>query len=145
MKKTSNKTVKAISIGIFIGVSAVLFSGCAATQLKPGAERILVTKNPAPKGCKFVGAVIGEQGGSLTGSWTSNKNLALGALNDMRNKAADLGANYVQIETDRAGVTGSGHMSSGSSGLWGSSHSGQTDVTNTGNAYKCNPVDIGLE
>lgn len=109
---------------------------CAATALKPGAERIIVTRNRAPKGCKFLGAVVGEQGGSFTGGMTSNKNLAQGALNDMRNKAMELGANYVQLETDRAGVTGSG-------GYY-SSHQQQTDVTNTGNAYKCKDADIGL-
>ena len=144
MKLNVNKR-SVISNGLAAAFVLVLMSGCSAIQLKPGAERILVSRNPAPKGCKFVGAIIGEQGGSMAGGFTSNKNLALGALNDMRNNAMALGANYVQLESDRAGVTGSGSMSAGSGGLFGSSHSGQTDVTQTGNAYKCNPADIGLE
>ncbi len=131
------KWMEMIALGVTLGA----LTGCAATTLKAGAEKIIVTKTPAPKGCKFLGAVVGEQGGSLSGGWTSNKNLAAGALNDMRNKALELGANYVQLETDRAGVTGSG---SGGAHGWSSS-SQQTDVTNTGNAYKCNPADIGLE
>ena len=60
-------------------------SGCAATALRPGAERVLVTHSPAPRDCRFTGTVIGEQGGSITGPFTSNNNLAQGAVNDMKN------------------------------------------------------------
>jgi hypothetical protein len=115
-------------------------TACASIQLRSEAERIIVSRNPAPKGCKYVGHVIGSQGGSWSGGWTSNKNLAEGAFNDMKNKAAKLGANYVQLETNQAGVTGSAGMYSGTGG--GSTQ--QTDVTNVGNAYRCNPDDIGL-
>ncbi len=124
--------------GLMLVVPAFLFfSGCAAKGVRPGAEKILVTKNPAPKGCKFLGTVIGEQGGALTGGWTSNKNLAVGAINDMKNNALDLGANYVSLEVNTAGSTmsGSGHGFSG----------GQTDSTYTGNAYKCPPELVGLK
>lgn len=114
----------------------IILGACSAKQLRPGAEKIIVTKQNAPKGCKFKGAVVGEQGGSFTGGWTSNKNLAQGALNDMRNKAFDLGANYVVLETNTAGNTMSGSRY-GTSG-------GQTDVTKTGNAYACPPDKIGL-
>lgn len=119
-----------------VTVLVLIFSACSATELKPGADRILVSPNAAPKGCHFLGAIVGEQGGSLTGGLTSNANLTQGAMNDMRNKALDLGANYVQMVTNHAGNTGSGSMYSSSTQ--------QTDVTNTGNAYKCKPDDIGL-
>ncbi len=118
---------------IFLGCLVFFVSGCAATALMPGAERIIVTKTAAPKGCKFLGALIGEQGGSLLGFYTSNKNLAQGALNNLRNQALALGANYVELESEHAGSTG------------GRSSMGQTDVTKTGNAYRCHPADIGLE
>jgi len=124
-----------VKCGLF-GVSALLFTGCAATQVKPGAALVLVTHQPAPKGCKFLGTVIGEQGGALTGGWTSNKNLAQGAMNDMKNKAYDLGGNYVVLENTNAGSTMSGNM-------WSMSSS-QTDVTHSGNAYKCPPKAIGI-
>ena len=119
----------------------LVFSACAAKALRPGAERIIVTRQPAPKGCRFVGTVVGEQGGSFTGGWTSNKNLAQGATNDLKNKAFDLGGNYVVLETNTAGNTHSGSWG----GFGGSMHGGQTDVTNTGNAYKCPPSVIGLD
>lgn len=104
-------------------------AGCAATTLKPGAGRVLVTRQPVPQGCEYLGTVIGEQGGSATGGLTSNKNLAQGAMNDMKNKAHAMGANYVVLEDTRAGNTISGNH--------GSISGGQTDVTNIGNAYRC--------
>ncbi|NDG84622.1 MAG: DUF4156 domain-containing protein [Proteobacteria bacterium] len=119
----------------------VLMAACAATSLRPGAERVIVTRQPAPAGCKFRGQVMGEQGGSFTGGWTSNKNLAQGAMNDMRNNALNLGANYVVLEESKAGNTGhvSGH------GIFVSGSSQQTDVTQVGNAYACPPKLIGME
>jgi uncharacterized protein YbjQ (UPF0145 family) len=116
---------------------SLLMIGCAATHVRPGAERIIVSKNPAPKGCKFMGTVIGEQGGAFSGRWTSNRNLAEGAMNDMKNKAFDLGANYVSLENSNAGQT----ISASEYGMSG----GQTDVTHAGNAYRCDPKEIGLE
>ena len=98
--------------------------GCAATALMAGAVRVGVSREAAP------GA------GSFTGQFTSNKKLAQGAMNDMRNAAFDLGANYVVLEESKAGNTSSGSM-------W-SSHGGQTDVTQVGNAYTCPPADIGM-
>jgi len=104
-------------------------AGCAATALQPAAARVLVTRQPVPQGCEYLGTVIGEQGGSAVGGLTSNKNLAEGAMNDMKNKAHAMGANYVVLEDTRAGNTVSGTR--------GSLSGGQTDVTNIGNAYRC--------
>ena len=106
-----------------------MMAGCAATALRPGAERVMVTRLPPPSECKFVGTLVGEQGGSLTGPFTSNKRLAQGAMNDMKNQAKEMGANYVLLETTTAGNTISGRRS-GMSG-------GQTDVTHMGNAFVC--------
>ncbi len=115
-------------------------SACAATALDPGAEQVIVSHQPAPKTCKFAGQITGEQGGSLTGAWTSNKHLAEGAMNDMRNKAHQMQANYVVLEESKAGQT-----MSGGGGMQGFSMSGQqTDVTQIGNAYRCPPADIGM-
>jgi hypothetical protein len=115
---------------LFVSSFAPIFaSGCAATALNPGADRVLVTHAPAPQDCRFAGTVIGDQGGSLTGPFTSNHNLAEGAVNDMKNKAHDMGANYVVLETTTAGntISGNGRHISG----------GQTDVTHMGNAFVC--------
>ena len=115
----------------------VLCLSCAATSLNPGAERVVVGNQPPPAACRFVGTVVGEQGGAWSGYWTSNRNLAQGALNELRNEAQALGANYVLIISTTAGQTGAGNVASASL------H--QTDVTHTASAYKCPPAEIGLE
>jgi hypothetical protein len=110
--------------------SALLMAGCSSTPLMPQAASIMVSPNPSvPQGCKYLGQVIGNQGNFFTGSYTSNKNLEQGAINDLKNQASQLGANYVQLITDRAGNTGG--MNAGTGGL------SETNVTYTGNAYKC--------
>ena len=89
----------------------------------------MVTRLPPASDCKFVQTLVGEQGGSFTGPFTSNRSLAEGAMNDMKNKAHGVGANYVLLETTTAGNTVGG----GRHGLSG----GQTDVTHVGNAFIC--------
>lgn len=118
----------------------VFLVGCSSIPLEQHANRVIASPNPAPKGCKYVGQVVGNQGNFFTGAWTSNKNLEEGAMHDLKNKASQMGANYVQLITNRAGITGS---MSGQDGFIGGS-SQQTNVTNLGNAYFCPPSKIGL-
>jgi hypothetical protein len=108
-------------------IAAVLaVSGCAATQVKPGAERVRITTTEPGKECKFLGEATGNQGNRFSGGWTSNENLETGARNDLKNKAADLGGNVVMLLTQRAAET---HGNNGAGG--------QTNVTLSGNIYKC--------
>ncbi len=123
----------------------LVISSCASIPLDPQAARIIATPNPAPKGCKYLGQVVGNQGNFFTGSYTSNRNLEEGAMNDLKNKASQLGANYIQLVTNRAGVTGSMGGSFDRHGGFISGSSEQTNVTNLGNAYRCYPKVIGLE
>ncbi|MCP4575747.1 MAG: DUF4156 domain-containing protein [Deltaproteobacteria bacterium] len=106
--------------------AALLFSGCSAVQVRPGAERVRVTNTEPGNECKFLGEATGNQGNFLTGVVTSNKNLETGARNDLKNKAAAMGGNLVVILTQRAGNT------RGSDGS-----GGQTNVTLSGNVYSC--------
>jgi hypothetical protein len=114
---------------------AVWLGGCAATPLNPEAQMVRVVTNE-PAGCKYLGEVTGNQGDFFTGGFTSNANLETGARNSMKNEAAKLGANTVQLISNRAGQTGSFSLSSGTGG--GSSE--QTNVTYVGVAYKCPEV-----
>lgn len=120
--------IKKLGLGLGLVASAtLLLAGCAATQANvPGASKVLLSPNQPPKGCKYLGQVVGNQGNFFTGAYTSNKNLEEGAMNDMRNKAANMGGNYVQLLSNRAGVTGSGN--GGGS---------QTNVVYSGNVYNC--------
>ena len=109
--------------------TVVLLAGCAAKTVAPQSTHVLVTPNKAPSNCRFIGMIQGDQGNWFTGPWTPNKNLEQGAMNDLRNKAAALGANYVELVTNRASGTGSAFEGSGSMQ--------QTGVITMGNAYSC--------
>lgn len=105
---------------------AAVLAGCSAIPLTPGAERVRITHSEPGKECKFLGDVTGNQGNAFSGAWTSNEDLETGARNDMKNKAVSMGGNMVVLLTQRAGTTGS---------RGGSSE--QTNVTLTGNVYRC--------
>ncbi|KTD63520.1 outer membrane lipoprotein [Legionella santicrucis] len=124
---------------------SILISSCASISADPQTARIIASPSPVPKGCKYLGQVVGNQGNFFTGSFTSNRNLEEGAMNDLKNKAAKLGANYIHLVTNRAGVTGSMSGSFNSQGGFMSGSSEQTNVTNLGNAYLCPPKSIGLD
>jgi hypothetical protein len=109
--------MKKISCAVAI---SLLIVGCSSIQLEPQANRVIATPIAAPKGCKYVGQVVGNQGDFFTGGWTSSKNLEQGAMNDLRNQASRLGANYVHLFAMRAGYNGNSGFS-----------------TNVGNAYSC--------
>ncbi|MBK2124609.1 DUF4156 domain-containing protein [Fangia hongkongensis] len=114
-----------------------LLAGCSAIQLSPEAQRILATPNKPEGHCKYLGSVTGHQGNFFTGSWTSNANMEEGAMNDLKNKALKLGANYIQLVTNRAANTMSGSFSDNG----GSISSEQTSVVQVGNAYYCPSLD----
>lgn len=128
-----------------ISAAIVFVTGCSSISVVPQATHVIASPNKAPKGCQYVGQVVGNQGNFFTGSFTSNRNLEEGAMNDLRNKAAKLGANYIQLVTTRAGVTGSASGSYGQNGGFMNGKSEQTNVTNLGNAYHCPPKLIGLK
>jgi hypothetical protein len=110
------KKISSISILTFI------LNGCMSISIQPGAARVILSPNPAPKGCKYLGQLVGNQGNFFTGKFTSNPNLEKGAMNDLRNKANKLGANYVHLIVNRAGRNENFVL---------------TNVTNVGNAYLC--------
>jgi hypothetical protein len=128
---------------LLAAITAVI-SSCSSIPMEPQSNRIIASPNPAPKACHYLGQVVGNQGNFFTGPWTSNRNLEEGAMNDLKNQASHLGANYVQLVTNRAGVTGSMSGSINNNGGYMSGSSEQTNVTNLGNAYNCPPRTIGL-
>jgi len=134
-------------IAIVVAGMALVLTGCAATEaVSPEVNsKVIASTNPAPKECKFITQVLGSQGNFFTGAWTSNANLEQGSMTDLKNKAYLAHGNYVQLVTNRAGVTGSSSFSSdGQGGFFGGGSSQQTNVTSTGNVYHCPPKSIGL-
>ena len=49
--------------------------GCAATQLNPNAQSVLVSPDKPTGKCAYLGQATGSQGNFISGGWTSNKNL----------------------------------------------------------------------
>ena len=99
-------------------------AACAATTAEPGAELVeLVNEPPRTTTCSYLGEISGSQGNWFTGDFTSNENLVVGARNDLRNKALELGGNTIYIQ-DLV------HSSSTDS-------LGTTNVTAIGKVYKC--------
>lgn len=103
-----------------------MLAGCAATKLKPEGQHVIITTTEPGKDCEYLGVVTGSQGNAISGTFTSNEDLETGALNDLRNKAAELGGNILLILTQRAGQT----TDEGGAGR-------QTNVTITANVYRC--------
>ena len=104
--------------------TAALLSGCSATKVIEQARGIeLVNTKPDSEKCEFVGEIVGSQGNWATGDLTSNKNLVIGARNELRNEAYKLDANIVYI-LDMKNTNAYGSL-------------GTTNPTAVGKAYKC--------
>jgi len=114
--------------GILICSVLFVLAGCAANEIKPGAEKVRFMQSE-PKGCKYLGEATGNQGNFFTGGWTSNENLETGSRNTLKNKAYEMGGNVVVVLTNRAGQTGSyGQYGGGSQ---------QTNVALAGTVFDC--------
>jgi hypothetical protein len=102
-----------------------LLLACSTPALSPAAAHVAVTRNPPPSSCTTVAYLVGEGGGTFGGACISNDDLINYALNDLRNKAAARGANYVQSDAPQLG-NGKGTT---------------TTATITGTAYRCAEAD----
>lgn len=112
---------------ILLLATAAAMGACAAAPLQvPEAAEILVTRNAPAEDCQFVGEVRGSQGNFWTAEFTSDKDLVVGARNQLRDAAFQLGANFVQIELENLSHN-TADLSSG--GVYAS--------TVIGNAYRC--------
>ncbi|HRL52913.1 MAG TPA: DUF4156 domain-containing protein [Acidovorax temperans] len=80
-----------------IGLATVLLAGCSATPVTQQGAAVEIV-NERPGNCKVLGEVVGSQGNVFSGDFTTNENLMIGARNDLRNKAAAIGANVVQMQ-----------------------------------------------
>ncbi len=94
---------------------------------KPEYNNIRVTSLTPPKNCTYLGEVYGSQGNWFSGIFTANVYIVMGAMNDLRNNAAAMGANYVFI--DHLKYMGPGFIN-------GSNYS-----TFVAQAYKCEGKD----
>jgi hypothetical protein len=96
-------------------------SACKTSDLTPAAANVAAGRSAAGTGCKPLKYLTGKGGGTFGGGFISNEDLIEYALNDLRNQASELGANYVQHDPPQLG-SGDGTT---------------TSVTITGTAYQC--------
>lgn len=109
--------------GLVVFAAIFLLSACSAIQTTP-AGALVELVNDKPQGdCRALGETVGSQGNFFTGNYTSNKNLMIGARNDLRNQAANMGGNLVHVQ----------NVSNASAhGAWGTSN-----TTVVGTVYNC--------
>jgi len=105
-------------------------TACTSIAIQPAASIVRLTHNEPSEECTFLGDITGSQGDFFSGPFTSNADLETGARNDLKNKAMQLGGDTIYLLTQRAGQTGhyDGDLGGGSQ---------QTNVTLSGNVYKC--------
>jgi hypothetical protein len=111
-----------------------LLSACAPAQLNAGAQRIKIVTSE-PEGCKYLGEVTGSHGNAFTGAFTSNQDLETGARNEMKNAAAKLHADMIQLLATSNGLTST--VVGANEKPTPSGYAEPTTVTYTGAAYKC--------
>ncbi len=91
-------TKKRLSFSIAM-VAILGLGGCASKEITQGAGKVEIFNGPPNlEKCKFLGEIVGSQGNWFTGDLTSNKNLVIGARNELRNEAYKLGANAVYVQ-----------------------------------------------
>jgi hypothetical protein len=98
-----------------------LLAACTYSELSRNGSAVRITDG-SPAGCENLGFVIGKGGGGF-GVFVANEQLIGYAMNDARNKAAELGATHVTLSPPQLG--------GGKDGI--------TAATVTGFAYRCGP------
>jgi len=99
----------------------VFGTGCSTAALSPAGARVVATRNPPTPDCVSLKYLVGKGGGTFGGAYVANEDLVEYAMNDLRNEAAQLGANYVQHDPPQMGHGGGT----------------TTTVTISGTAYRC--------
>lgn len=84
----------------------MLCSACVNVILSPEGEVVRLTSNPeVVRGCKYIGQVQGTDhwNGGRSGQGAAEEN----AMREIRNNAAEMGANTVHLLTITTGTSGS--------------------------------------
>ena len=77
----------------------LLIAGCSTPQLKPEASSVKIVINiPDTAQCKYLGEITGSPGNWGTEDSNSNEALMVGASNDLRNQAYDMGGNTIYLQ-----------------------------------------------
>ena len=83
----------------------VLLTGCVTVKLSPEGSKIRLTSNPnVVNGCSYIDQVQGtdHMNGGLAGQGAAEEN----AMREIRNLAAEMGADTVHLVTQTTGTSG---------------------------------------
>ena len=90
-------TSKYLSIKLFFMM--FLFSACSAVPLDEGGKSVTIAPHEYDfKSCKYLGESFGLQGTIISYWFTPNPELTTGAINNLKNKAAKMGGNIIELE-----------------------------------------------
>jgi hypothetical protein len=119
---------------------ALMLVACASAKLTPQGSTVAVltpapsAPSPGARGCRSLGPVVGTGAGPCGSGWVSKKDLVAIAMDDLRDRAADLGANYLAPGTPEFSVAGEFHGT-------------RTSMVGVrGTAYRCDgtlPAELG--
>ena len=93
---------------ILVVLLCLIFSACSITQPHPDNEEVRIVfyneVNVFLKdndiNCKYLGPVVSSEGHWYSFLFVSNANLTNGSINDLYNKANEIGANVVYINNN---------------------------------------------
>jgi hypothetical protein len=78
---------------VFLLLPFLFLVSCASTRLKPGAESVVVSEAEPSENCKEVGSAESNTAVNIANA-TNNV-----LLNILRNRAFEIGGNYVKLDT----------------------------------------------
>ncbi|ACJ31186.1 Conserved hypothetical protein [Shewanella piezotolerans WP3] len=121
---------------ILIGFALIALTACSAHQLHGDAASIRIV-DVEPQNCSFLGEVDGSQGNWFTADFTSDRDILIGARNEVKNQAAALGANVIvlkkSVDNSNEGIEAYGNER----GAVISSTKGTYSSTVIGEAFNC--------
>lgn len=113
-----------------IVIYSLCLAACASTQ--PQSPAVIISTQPVPPGCQYVGKLSG--GNAVQANQASPRDqLNNATYQDLKQQAAQLGANYVQVITSKANSAAAFATGSTTTEATG------RNVTNTAQAYQCPP------
>jgi hypothetical protein len=94
---------KVLAIASFAVVAICAAVGCNTPDLSSEGAKVKVSPDAPPADCTEVGYMTGRGGGTFGGEYVTNDDLIEYAMNDLRNMAAERGANYVRHDPPTLG------------------------------------------
>ena len=90
-------------VGLFAFTIVALCTGCNTPDLSSEGAKVTVSPDAPRAECVELKYVVGRGGGTFGGEYVTNDDLIEYAMNDLRNQAAEMGANYVRHDPPTLG------------------------------------------